>query len=87
MASDNRVLVVLTEEAENALKQRAEQEHRSVSNLIASIVMDNLRERGLLSAEEQKKQELLAAAEDLGADRAIEALRREARRKRRRVTV
>lgn len=86
MASDNRVLVVLTEDVENALKQRAEQEHRSVSNLIASIVMENLRERGLLTVEEQKKQELLAAAEQVGVDKAIQAIRGAARNKRRRAT-
>lgn len=64
-----------------AAQKRASDERRSLSAYVSGLILADLRAQGLLSVEEQEKQELLAAADQIGTKRALAALLREARRR------
>lgn len=72
-------MVNLDEEIAQALEARASSEKRPMSNYIAILIEQDLRDAGLLPGSEQARAELLALGEELGLEAALETLRRKLR--------
>lgn len=80
-----RITFSIPSDLAKAAEKKASEDRRSLSGYIAKLVETDVRQSGHLGNEVNA--ELQAAVEQVGPERALEALRAEARRKRRRVTV